>query len=167
MFIFLYNIFAFYQFGFREQHVGQIVHRLCCCWFYTTSQHQNLTVDSELLQTVFWPGGWSLANSSSFNRHELFVILRDFSGLTQVLIPPEEVRPVSAAGFFHLFIHLMFWNAGVYPVSLPFAINAAWPHGRVCHQGHGNSQTATSGTGEQGLDILLKDRSSSASWISE
>lgn len=29
---------------------------------------------------------------SASNRQELFVILRDFSGLTQVLIPQEEVR---------------------------------------------------------------------------
>lgn len=40
-----------------------------------------------------------LVNYFPFNRQELFVILRDFSGLTQVLIPQEEVRHVPAAGF--------------------------------------------------------------------
>ncbi len=33
-----------------------------------------------------------LNNVYSSNRQDLFVILRDFSGLTQVLIPQEEVR---------------------------------------------------------------------------
>lgn len=32
------------------------------------------------------------------NRQDLFVILRDFSGLTQVLIPQEEVRVTKVAG---------------------------------------------------------------------
>lgn len=139
---------------------------MCCCWIYTTFW---------LVVSVPKLSGWFRASSVSvlnwwflsllilvnyffLNRQELFIILRDFSGMTQVVIPQKEVSHISAAAFLpvNVFMLLMFWNVCVYPVCLAFEINTVWPYSRVCHQGHRNCQMSTSRTGEQGLVFVVR-----------
>lgn len=131
-------------------------HKLFCPF----SQFQNSAGDLELLSfSVLTWWFWSRlirVNYFSFDRQGLFVILRDFSGMTQILIPQEEVSYVSDAGVFNAFMKSMFWNVFMHSVCLSFEINTAWPHSRVCHQSHRNSQTTTSGTGKQGLVFVVR-----------
>lgn len=138
---------------------------MCSCHsfhkiFCPFSQFQNSADDFELLSCsvlTWWFWSWLIiVNYFSFDRQGLFVILRDFSGMTQILIPQEEVSYVSAAGVFNAFMKLMFWNVFMHSVCLSFEINTAWPHSRVCHQSHRNSQTTTSRTGKQGLVFVVR-----------
>lgn len=85
----------------KENHVWKKMWLLCNLCVTVTHFIKSFvrSLDSKIQPVIY-----SFLNYFSFDRQGLFVILRDFSGMTQVLIPQEEVSCVSVAGVFNGFM---------------------------------------------------------------